>query len=98
GVTGGAYAPSFTRIGDQVIFAALVGTSKSEAVYLRESWCHQRLLGWSLLPESMVKGDDLRVLDIRELKLSRQLGAVTHKDRTLSNAAKAMVEACQASR
>ncbi|MES9859062.1 MAG: LysR family transcriptional regulator [Sedimenticola sp.] len=55
-------------------------------------------LGWSLLPESMVKGDALRVLDIRELKLSRQLGAVTHKDRTLSNAAKAMVEACQASR
>ncbi|MES9897929.1 MAG: LysR family transcriptional regulator [Sedimenticola sp.] len=52
-------------------------------------------LGWSLLPESMVKGDNLRVLNIQELKLSRQLGAVTHRDRTLSNAARAMVEACR---
>ncbi|MEJ1376836.1 MAG: LysR family transcriptional regulator [Candidatus Sedimenticola sp. (ex Thyasira tokunagai)] len=51
-------------------------------------------LGWSLLPESMVKGDNLRVLNIQELKLSRQLGSVTHRDRTLSNAARAMVEAC----
>ncbi|MEJ1389174.1 MAG: LysR family transcriptional regulator, partial [Candidatus Sedimenticola sp. (ex Thyasira tokunagai)] len=50
-------------------------------------------LGWSLLPESMVKGDNLRVLNIQELKLSRQLGSVTHRDRTLSNAARAMVEA-----
>ncbi|MEJ1298278.1 MAG: LysR family transcriptional regulator [Candidatus Sedimenticola sp. (ex Thyasira tokunagai)] len=52
-------------------------------------------LGWSLLPESMVKGDNLRVLNIQELKLSRQLGSVTHRDRTLSNAARAMVEACR---
>ncbi|MES9904304.1 MAG: LysR family transcriptional regulator [Sedimenticola sp.] len=52
-------------------------------------------LGWSLLPESMIKGDDLQVLNIKELRLSRRLGAVTHKDRTLSNAAQAMVEVCR---
>lgn len=54
-------------------------------------------LGWSLLPKSMIDGSDLQVLAIQELKLSRQLGAVTHRERTLSNAAKAMVTACRES-
>jgi len=51
-------------------------------------------LGWSLLPESMTHAPDLKVLDISELQLSRTLGAVTHTNRSLSNAARAMVDAC----
>lgn len=46
-------------------------------------------LGWSLLPASMA-GDDLVTLDT-PLSLSRQLGVVHHRSRTLSNAAKAML-------
>ncbi|PLX63512.1 LysR family transcriptional regulator [Sedimenticola selenatireducens] len=51
-------------------------------------------LGWSLLPETMTHAPDLKVLDISELQLSRTLGAVTHTNRSLSNAAQAMVDAC----
>ncbi|MCW8921162.1 MAG: LysR family transcriptional regulator [Sedimenticola sp.] len=51
-------------------------------------------LGWSLLPESMTDDPDLQVLKISELQLSRTLGAVTHTNRSLSNAARAMVQAC----
>lgn len=51
-------------------------------------------LGWSLLPESMTHDPELQVLDIRELQLSRTLGAVTHTNRSLSNAARAMMDAC----
>ncbi len=51
-------------------------------------------LGWSLLPETMTHDPELKVLEISELRLSRTLGAVTHTNRTLSNAAQAMVEAC----
>ncbi|MCW8890471.1 MAG: LysR family transcriptional regulator [Sedimenticola sp.] len=51
-------------------------------------------LGWSLLPESMTEDPELKVLAVSELKLSRTLGAVTHTNRSLSNAARAMVEAC----
>lgn len=51
-------------------------------------------LGWSLLPETMTHDPDLKVLDISELQLSRTLGAVTHTNRSLSNAAQAMVDAC----
>jgi len=51
-------------------------------------------LGWSLLPETMTHDPELKVLDIPELRLSRTLGAVTHANRSLSNAAQAMVDAC----
>lgn len=51
-------------------------------------------LGWSLLPETMTHDPELKVLDIRELQLSRTLGAVTHTNRSLSNAARAMVDVC----
>ncbi|MCU7842981.1 MAG: LysR family transcriptional regulator [Candidatus Thiodiazotropha sp. (ex Monitilora ramsayi)] len=46
-------------------------------------------LGWSLLPEIMLDSQ-LQPLEIPELKLSRSLGIVTHRKRTLSNAAQAM--------
>lgn len=51
-------------------------------------------LGWSLLPETMTHDGDLVVLPVEELKLSRPLGLVTHRSRTLSNAAEAMAAIC----
>jgi DNA-binding transcriptional LysR family regulator len=51
-------------------------------------------LGWTLLPRTM-NGGDLHVLRLRGLKLSRLLGVVTHRQRTLSNAARAMIFACE---
>lgn len=51
-------------------------------------------LGWSLLPESMTHDGDLVDLEVDELQLSRALGLVTHRSRTLSNAAEAMADIC----
>jgi len=48
-------------------------------------------LGWSVLPRTMLS-DELRVLEVDHLELSRQLGSVRHQGRTLSNAAHAMLE------
>lgn len=47
-------------------------------------------LGWSLLPANMAEPDLVR-LDT-PLRLSRQLGVVHHRSRTLSNAARAMLD------
>ncbi len=52
-------------------------------------------LGWSLLPEIMLRNSDLHVIQIPGLNLFRTLGAVTHRSRTLSNAASAMLDLCQ---
>jgi DNA-binding transcriptional LysR family regulator len=46
-------------------------------------------LGWSLLPEILLD-EHLTSLEIPELDLTRSLGIVTHRKRTLSNAAVAM--------
>ncbi len=48
-------------------------------------------LGWSVLPDSML-GEELLALEIPGLTLSRQLGYVHHQQRTLSNAARAMLD------
>lgn len=48
-------------------------------------------LGWSVLPRSMLS-EDLRVLNVSDIELSRRLGVVWHASRTLSNAARAMLE------
>lgn len=55
-------------------------------------------IGWSLLPEIMVKNSELSVIPIQELTLSRTLGVVTHSARTLSNAANAMLSLCKNSK
>jgi len=52
-------------------------------------------LGWSLLPGTLLKDGDFKILEIEELQLTRALGVVRHRKRTLSNAARAMLEACQ---
>ena len=46
-------------------------------------------LGWTLLPATIC-GESLRVLPV-PLRLSRQLGVVTHRQRTLSNPARALL-------
>ncbi len=49
-------------------------------------------LGWSVLPRSML-GDDLIMIELKGLKIQRELGVVWHARRTLSNAASAMITA-----
>lgn len=53
-------------------------------------------LGWSLLPEIMLQNSNLQIISIEGLNLFRTLGVVTHSSRTLSNAANAMLELCNA--
>ncbi|ALM52274.1 LysR family transcriptional regulator [Halomonas huangheensis] len=52
-------------------------------------------LGWSLLPERLVSADieagKLAALDVGGISIQRPLGYLVHRDRTLSNAAKAML-------
>jgi len=48
-------------------------------------------LGWSLLPENLI-GNDLQVLPVSEDSVERELGIIYHRDRTLSNAARHLVE------
>ena len=46
-------------------------------------------LGWSVLPNTMLKSEkSMCVLKIKNVEISRQLGIVQHKQRTLSNAAR----------
>jgi DNA-binding transcriptional LysR family regulator len=47
-------------------------------------------LGWSALPRTMID-ETLSVVQIRKMTILRRLGIVTHTARTLSNAARAMV-------
>ncbi len=54
-------------------------------------------LGWSLLPATVLD-DKVVPLEIDGMRLTRQLGAVTHQKRSLSNAASAMIEVCNAAR
>jgi DNA-binding transcriptional LysR family regulator len=51
-------------------------------------------LGWALLPATMLS-HELVCLEFADLRLTRRLGVVTHQKRTLSNAAQAMLQACQ---
>jgi DNA-binding transcriptional LysR family regulator len=53
-------------------------------------------LGWSLLPATLLD-TGVQAVDIEGLRLSRSLGAVTHRRRDLSNAARQMVEICRSS-
>jgi DNA-binding transcriptional LysR family regulator len=53
-------------------------------------------LGWSVLPNTMLS-DSLRELSTGDLDITRQLGIVFHRERTLSHAAQAMIETIQAS-
>jgi DNA-binding transcriptional LysR family regulator len=48
-------------------------------------------LGWSVLPESLIDGE-VHVLPIEHRPIERPLGYLVHKSRTLSNAARSMME------
>jgi len=48
-------------------------------------------LGWSILPRSMLDRD-VRAVSVPELELTRQLGSVRHRQRTLSNAGTALLD------
>ena len=48
-------------------------------------------LGWSVLPNTMID-EGLTILTSSEYSPSRKLGVVTHKKKTMSNAAKALIE------
>jgi DNA-binding transcriptional LysR family regulator len=52
-------------------------------------------LGWSLLPETMLDAS-IRALPLRSPRLTRELGIVVHRQRSLSNAERAMIAACRA--
>jgi DNA-binding transcriptional LysR family regulator len=47
-------------------------------------------LGWSALPHTLID-QEIEVVHIKEIKIRRALGIVTHSARTLSNAAQAMI-------
>ncbi|GGO75927.1 LysR family transcriptional regulator [Marinobacterium nitratireducens] len=51
-------------------------------------------LGWSLLPETLID-DRLQILEIGSAPIVRQLGYIYHRNRTLSNAARHLVEMLQ---
>lgn len=48
-------------------------------------------LGWSVLPETMID-DQLVKIQVENINLTRKLGYIQHKDRTLSKAAQAFLE------
>ncbi|MCV6611075.1 MAG: LysR family transcriptional regulator [Amphritea sp.] len=48
-------------------------------------------LGWSLLPETLIR-DDFKTLNVDAPPVTRQLGYITHKERTLSNAARYFIQ------
>ncbi|MFZ5531142.1 MAG: LysR family transcriptional regulator [Pseudomonadota bacterium] len=54
-------------------------------------------LGWSVLPASMIDAQVI-ALPVNELRIQRELGVVYHPGRTLSNAARAMVDMLHAER
>ncbi len=54
-------------------------------------------LGWSALPYTLID-DNLKVVQIEEIRIVRELGVVTHAARTLSNAAAAIIEAIRTTR
>jgi DNA-binding transcriptional LysR family regulator len=48
-------------------------------------------LGWSLLPQTMIEGE-LQQITVKGLQIERRLGVVIHRQRSLSNAAMALLE------
>lgn len=51
-------------------------------------------MGWSALPETMI-AEDLKVLPIKHIQIQRKLGCIYHAERSLSNAAHALLDILQ---
>jgi DNA-binding transcriptional LysR family regulator len=47
-------------------------------------------LGWSMLPETLIK--NLHVMKTEHTEVTRELGYIHHKNRSLSNAARAFIK------
>ncbi|KAA0016913.1 LysR family transcriptional regulator [Salinicola corii] len=54
-------------------------------------------LGWSVLPESMID-EEIAVLPVAHPPIERRLGYLVHRERTLSNAGRAMIAELEAAR
>lgn len=67
-------------------FSAMMATNYLETIKMLVSVG----LGWSILPVTMAD-DSLRLLDCEGLALSRDLGFIHHREKTLSNAAHAFI-------
>lgn len=50
-------------------------------------------IGWTVLPEIMIDEDEMQIFEFVDCDISRQLGIVRNRQRSLSNAARAMCEA-----
>lgn len=50
-------------------------------------------LGWSILPDTMID-QQLQRIHVEQVQVSRELGCVYHRGRTLSNAAETFLQAC----
>jgi DNA-binding transcriptional LysR family regulator len=51
-------------------------------------------LGWSALPKTMID-DSLSMVHVKKIEIKRRLGIVSHRQRTLSNAAQRMIDTIQ---
>jgi len=51
-------------------------------------------LGWSALPKTMID-DSLSMVHVKKIEIKRRLGIVSHRQRTLSNAAQRMIRTIQ---
>jgi DNA-binding transcriptional LysR family regulator len=77
-----------------------LGEARPKKVLLETSYLEtikamvQAGLGWSMLPDSMID-KSLCVVKISKLKIARHLGVVVHEKRTLSNAARSMLNLLQ---
>ena len=49
------------------------------------------IFGWSLLPDTMTE-NSLSILNVDVPPVTRELGYITHKERTLSNAARHFIQ------
>lgn len=85
----------------QIISQALGRLENQLSVYVSTNYLETLKMlvsagfGWSLLPHTLLD-EKLVIVDI-PLKLTRELGVITHRKRTLSNAARGMLGILQAS-
>src|SRR5690625_7881607 len=49
-------------------------------------------LGWGVLPRSLLGDGQLRILNVQHPPLNRDLGIIYHRQRNLSNAARAFLQ------
>ena len=92
-----AILPSFGTFTRKIINSLFAGIQDQLNIVLETNYLETikvmaaANLGWSILPESMVDSS-LVAHDLHGLDVQRPLGIVTHKGRTLSLSAEAMIE------